>query len=136
MKVLFDNSTLSLAYDEAKSLIVQNWFGELTEEIYKQNMMHLVDIVLSLPPVHHNLVYPNLTFIIPPDLQQWTVDNVFEPTQHKGLEKVAFIIPKTVFEQMFNIEFMSVEQTMDESCGLFATRYFVSEEEAFKWFAA
>jgi len=133
MKRLFENSTFSLDYDESKSLIVQRWFGDLDEKQYKENMLILVDWVQQLPPVHFNIVYPNLTFTIAPDLQEWTAENVFIPTKHKGLKKAAFIVPQEVYEQII-IEFLSIEQTMEENQNLFETKYFISEQEAFEWF--
>jgi hypothetical protein len=133
MKRLFENSTFSLDYDESKSLIVQHWFGDLDEKQYKENMLILVDWVQQLPPVHFNIVYPNLTFTIAPDLQEWTAENIFIPTKHKGLKKAAFIVPQKVYEQII-IEFLSIEQTMEESQKLFETKYFISEQEAFQWF--
>jgi hypothetical protein len=133
MKRLFENSTFSLDYDESKSLIVQHWFGDLDEKQYKENMLILVEWVQQLPPVHFNIVYPNLTFPIVPDLQDWTAENVFIPTKRKGLKKAAFIVPQEVYEQII-IEFLSIEQTMEESQNLFETKYFISEQEAFQWF--
>jgi hypothetical protein len=134
MQRLFENSTLILDYDEEQSLIVQRWFGELTEEKYKENMNVLVEWVLQLPPVHFNIVYPNLHFLITPDLQEWTRENVFLPTKHKELKKAAFIVPQVVFDQIM-VEFLSVEQTMEENLNLFETRYFTSEKDAYIWFA-
>jgi len=74
-----------------------------------------------------------LTFPIVPDLQEWTAENVFIPTKHKGLKKAAFIVPQEVYEQII-IEFLSIEQTMEENQNLFETKYFTSEQEAFEWF--
>jgi hypothetical protein len=134
MKRLFENPTLTLDYDEEQSLIIQRWFGELTEGTYKENMNILVEWILKLPPVSFNIVYPNLTFPITPDLQEWTSENVFIATKHKGLKKAAFIVPKLVYDQLV-IEFLSIEQTMEENLNLFQTRYFTTEQDAFEWFA-
>ncbi|WP_143090968.1 hypothetical protein [Thermoflexibacter ruber] len=94
----------------------------------------LVEWVMKLPPVHFNIVYPNLMFTITPDLQEWTVENVFFPTKHKGLQKAAFIVPQEVFDQLI-VEFLSIEQTMEENQNLFETKYFTSEKEAYLWFS-
>lgn len=53
--------------------------------------------------------------------------------KHKGLKKTAFIVPENVFEQII-VEFLSVEQTMEEGLDLFETQYFTSEQNAYKWF--
>lgn len=66
-------------------------------------------------------------------MQEWTAKNVFIPTKHKGLKKAAFIVPQEVYEQL-TVEFLSVEQTMEENQNLFQTQYFTSEQEAFQWF--
>lgn len=134
MQRIFENSTLILDYDEEQSLIIQRWLGELTEDVYKENMNILVEWVMKLPQVHFNIVYPNLTFTITPDLQEWTAENVFVPTKHKGLQKAAFIVPQEVYEQIV-VEFLSIEQTMEENQNLFETRYFTSEKEAYLWFS-
>ncbi len=133
MQRLFENSTFLLDYDASKSLIIQYWFGKLIQEQYKENMLIFVEWVLKLQDVNFNLVYPNLEFSITPDLQDWTQENVFIPIKHKGLKKVAFIVPQVVFEQII-IEFISVEQTMEENLNFFETQYFSSEQEAYQWF--
>ncbi|MCS6822033.1 MAG: STAS/SEC14 domain-containing protein [Microscillaceae bacterium] len=135
MQTLFENSTFAIDYDEQRSLIIQRWFGDLTEEQYKENMKILVEWILKLPPVHFNLVYPNLNFPITPELQEWTKSNVFLAVdRHKRLKKAAFIVPQEVFDQIVT-EFLSVEQTMEENFDLFETRYFTSEKDAYMWFA-
>ncbi|MCS6968959.1 MAG: STAS/SEC14 domain-containing protein [Cytophagales bacterium] len=134
MQRLYETHNFTLDYDPHRSLAIQHWFGNMTEEEYKANMHILVEWMLKLPGVRFTLVYPNLNFPITPDLQEWTKLNVFEPTAHKGLEKAAFIVPPAVFEQIM-IEFLSVEQTMEEAHGIFQVKYFTSEEEAFKWFS-
>ncbi len=135
MKRLFENSTVSLDYYESEHLIVQRWFGELSEDQYKENMLIVVNCMQQLPLLHFNAVYPNLTFPITPDLQGWTAENIFIPISinKKELKKTAFIVPKEVYEQII-IEFIGIEQTMEENQNSFETQYFTSEKEAFQWF--
>lgn len=133
MRKIFENSTMRLTYDQERSLIVQHWSGDMTEQDYKSNMLALVDCILRLPPVHFNIVYPNLSFSISPHLQEWTKDHVFMATRHKELRKAAFIVPQMVLDQLV-IAFLGVEQTMEETDKLFETRYFTTEQDAFEWF--
>ncbi len=133
MKRIFENSVFSLDYDENKSLIIQRWFRVLNEQQYKESMQTLVGWIQKLPPVRFHMVYPSLTFSITPELQEWTAENVFIPAKQKGLQKVAFIVPKEVYDDIIT-EFISIEQTMEEGQNLFETKYFYSEQDAIQWF--
>jgi hypothetical protein len=134
MKNIIANSTFSIDYDESKSLAAQKWFGDLSEDEYKSNMYIWLDFVLSCEQViKFNILYPNLDFTITIELQEWTNENITSITGHKGIEKVAVLVPQEVFDQIM-ISFLAIEQTMDETKQLFETRYFTSEEEAMNWF--
>ncbi|NJO03291.1 MAG: hypothetical protein HC880_17855 [Bacteroidia bacterium] len=132
---MIENDTFSLFHDQENDILIQRWYGHLTEEGYKNNMHWLVEWIIKRAPIKNSLVYPHIDFPIPPDLQEWTLTHVFLPTANKGFLKAAFIIPEEMNGKI-DINLLSVEQTMDESEGLFETRYFIREEDARAWFAS
>lgn len=133
MKLIFVSDNLELYHDPEKELIVQKWFGDLDDGLYKENMLQMIKLIAKLPQIHYHVIYPNLNFSIDPQLQEWTQDNIFLSKEVSRFKKAAFIVPPKVFEELV-IEFLSVEQTLDENLDLFKKEYFVKLEDAYKWF--
>ena len=131
MEVLLASDTLKVFYDEKNELLKQVWFTSMqtyTEDDYKRDMIILLDIVHK---VKNKLSYVNTqqsTFVISPELQEWTNINIIKPTLQYGLKKVGFLVSSDLFAQI------SIQQTMEEEKDSgFETRYFNKEEECIKW---
>jgi hypothetical protein len=133
MQTIFTNDTFSIEYDETRSLAVQRWYGDMSEEAYKAGLLIWLDFILNNPPIRYNIVYPNLSFVITIELQDWTNKNISSISTSKGIEKAAIIVPQAVLDQIV-VEFLAIEQIMDDTKAAFETRYFTSEVEALQWF--
>lgn len=70
----------------------------------------------------------NFGFTISPELQSWIDLEITPGYISAGLDKMAIILPATIFAQV------SVEQLIDEeNTSQISTNYFDNEEDAFKW---
>lgn len=134
MRRLENNAFFTLDYEQAATLFIQRWRGELTEESYKENMLKLVEWAKKLAPIRFHVVYPHADFVIAPELQLWTKANVFEPCVAYGLERAAFIFTKDIMASL-RVDVLSIEQTIEEGSELFAIQYFTDEQQARDWFA-
>ncbi len=139
MQNLIKNPTFSLDYDPENDIFIQKWYGDLSENQYKQNMLDMLSLAQKLnqqkPTESYHLVYPNLNFIIPPELQEWTNEHIFSKAVEVGLKKVAFVVPESVMEDI-HVEFLSIEQTINEAINTgkrFITYYFSDENKAIEW---
>jgi hypothetical protein len=133
MKRIFENSTFSFDFDESRALCVQHWYGESDISSYQNDMIKLKDLVLELPRLEAAVIYPNLSFSISPELQEWTHNNISSAIAEKFIKKCAVIVPKEVFDAL-NIEFLAIEQLVDETPNQSQFKYFTNENDAFVWF--
>ncbi|TAG40730.1 MAG: STAS/SEC14 domain-containing protein, partial [Cytophagia bacterium] len=120
-------------YEPVLSLLIERWYGNITDENYKEGMLLLVEKILFFQPIRRIMVYPNLNFLISPDLQKWMIDNVFEPTNVNKVEKIAFFIPDNLLEKVM-IEFLAVMRIMEDTRkDAYQLKYFDDEDEAYRW---
>ncbi len=135
MNRIFENSTFSFDFDESRALCVQHWYGETDANSYQNDMITFKELVLKLPRFDAAIIYPNLSFSISPELQEWTHQNISSAIAGKFIKKCAVIVPKEVFDAL-NIEFLAIEQLVEETPNQSQFKYFTSENDAFEWFKA
>ena len=101
----------------------------MTDEEFKQEMLELSRFFLTYRPEFQLINTQDLLFVISPELQSWSDENILKPHgKVSSLRKVAFVVSKDLFPSV------AVEQTMDEEHGNgFNTRFFKEKEEAIKW---
>ncbi len=131
MERIIETDILSLDYEPILSLLIERWYGCITNENYKKNMSLLVEKIFLLTP-QKIMVYPNYNFLINPDLQEWMAKNVFEPTKKNQAEKIAFFMPEDKKETLL-IQILAVIRIMEDEKSTYQIQYFYDEDEAYKW---
>lgn len=103
----------------------------MSAEDFKYNMTVYGDCCERHQPARLFIDLRNLRFIITPDLQEWTAQEIAPRTT--SLKRMAILVSNDIFAQV------SLEQLMDEE-GIAdrysAPRYFESEAEAKQWLMA
>ena len=117
--------------DLENKLIIQIWKNEdekMTDENFKEVMLEYKSLVeqYRINKVIVDTQY--LNFILVPKLQDWVNEEVSVVTIPLT-QKIAFVIPPSLFEQV------AIEQTMvdAEHKGRYQTKYFENIEEARTW---
>ncbi|WP_038032804.1 hypothetical protein [Thermonema rossianum] len=136
---IISSEVMEMFYEPDKSLLVQRWKGGgLDEEKFKQTIQQINKqgerIATMGMKVVYEIIVPQFSFMIPPDLQEWAAEQSKEVIKKVGLQKIAVVIPTAIQEQL-NIEALSVEQTVEEMAKIgVAYRIVGSEAEAREWF--
>ncbi len=117
-----------LLHDDYVEFIWMETTESMTEEEYKEIMQEWASIAEEHQPSKLLLDIVNNKFLLSPEIQEWTDQNIFTRTHEAGLKKDAFIAPKNI------VALMSVEQLFDEANVSKKERKFFDErEEALKW---
>lgn len=132
MEKVFENDFTTTYFDAEKALIKNVWKEEsanLTEVSFKETLLQLKQVVLSHNTKKMMLDTRLFKFLIEPRLQEWVATNVTSLYARNGLQKVATILPSSIFERV------SLQQTVDENLGgiQFQRAYFDDESSARKW---
>lgn len=135
MKTLAATLNLKLEYNQKNNFLIQKWRSPLSEARYKSSMQLLMNYAYEVHRIKYTLVYPDLTFPISPALQEWTFRNVFIPINKTSLKKVAFVVPKDVFN-FPDLGFTALNQTLDEAHNFFEIGYFPTSDIATDWLFA
>ena len=134
MKV-FENKFVIISFNKELSLMDFLWnkeTKEAKEEDYKDWNTNLAQQVTKYKPKYVLSDNTNYFFPIIPELQEWSVENIFVPMTNAGVKKLAMIVSKEFIAQI------SLEQFSDEaeeSNAGFVTKYFENKEEAMEWFS-
>lgn len=135
-QIIYESEVFKIELYRHQDLLVQHWFGPLTEETYKANMESLVQHTLANKPIYRMLVFPHTSFVISPALQEWTNAHIFAVMTENPLQKVAFVFPEA-FRSIISIEHLAIEQTMEENKGKkYQIHYFFNRIEAKNWLMA
>jgi hypothetical protein len=98
----------------------------MTDEIYKTEMLRLVDSLRQHKPQYVLMDNKNFKFVISPETQTWVNTNILAEAGKLGIQGVLFIISDELFSQI------SVEQAMEDAEGKkIKTHYFPSKELAY-----
>jgi hypothetical protein len=122
---IFLTINLPLGYIE---LIWKAQTEKATAEQFKAWNKIITDAVDEHKPVNMLADCTNYFFMITPDLQEWSVENVFNRFEEAGLQKLAMIMSTEMIAQL------SLEQFVDEAQTNLVTRYFDKPEAGKKWF--
>ncbi|GIV39074.1 MAG: hypothetical protein KatS3mg033_0874 [Thermonema sp.] len=136
---IISSEVMEMFYEPDNFLIIQRWKGGgLDEEKFKQTILQVNEQGERMAnmgmKVFYEIIVPQFSFMVPPDLQEWAAEQTKEVIKKVGLQKIAVVIPTAVQEQL-NIEALSVEQTVEEMAKIgVAYRIVGSEAEARGWF--
>ncbi len=128
---VFKNIFLQIEYKSEENICIGNWTLK-TEQAsnvdFKVWNNELVKIIEKYKPSGFLANTLNYRFVISPDLQKWSVSNVFELFAKVGLKKIAMIVTDDLFPQV------SLEQFIEEyEGGKIETKYFDKEVDSLKW---
>lgn len=107
------------------------WNGtteKMSAEEYKEIMLQYADFVEKYQPKKLLLDTSENKFIVTPELQEWSNNEIFTRSFKAGLTIIAYILPKDIVAQM------SEEQLFDEEVSRKkVNRYFSDRQEAIDW---
>ena len=134
MNILYQSKFFLLKYDEELSIFENLWSESnlLTEDDYKNELLNYANLAVKHKPRNYLVNSPDFAFTATPELQLWTVENVFPKTMHAEAKKMAIIVASDIFAQV------SIEQTVEEGAELtnqVITRYFDDYQAAMAWLA-
>ncbi|TAE74936.1 MAG: hypothetical protein EAZ85_03600 [Bacteroidetes bacterium] len=132
MERLIENEVLSLDYEPTLSLFIERWYGHVTDQNFKASLLLLVKHLLLLKPIKKIMVYPNFNYLIKPTMQEWMLENVFNPSRPNQSEKIAFFIPQNMEEKIL-VELLAVMRVMEDTKGSYQIKYFYDEDQAYQW---
>lgn len=128
---IYNSKYLQILFKEKNSLMVLNWkpaTSKAKDHEFKKWNQDLVEKVNRHKPRLMLADTKKYLFTITPQLQEWSVINVFEPFAKAGLQKLALIISEEMFAQV------SLEQFVDEyKGGKIQSKYFENIESARNW---
>lgn len=109
-------------------ILIQTWTNlELTEEIFKNELLEFLKVFLEIKP--EKLLWDNRNFNlhIPERLNQWIEKDILLPQYENGLKKITFLVPYNVL----------VQQTIIKSVESFKPyikpQFFLTKKEALSY---
>ena len=132
MKNMYRSKYITVDYFQEDNLIETFWLPEtekMTEDEYKQEMLNWLDACLKCKPTKNIPNISDMRFVVSPEMQEWTNENILISLLDMGLKWVAIVFDNPDF-----IAQLSLEQVMEEPKGKeFVTRWFVKKESAIDW---
>jgi hypothetical protein len=126
--VCHKSSFMTVVYYADLSLISVDWTqesGMMTDEEFRGETLKYVafDVKYSPKSVIHQMI--NFGYVMSPDMQVWTDENINKPAFAAGVRNVIFVMSEDFFTQV------SVAQTMEEKEGQkFFNSFVRTEKEA------
>ncbi len=126
---VFKGVSLTIEFYKINSLLKTiRTDAEITEEIYKEEVLVWMDKLNKYQPDNVYVDGRKLKLIITPDLQNWVDGTLMKTAIDNSIKKVAYIISPDLFTQV------SVEQAFDMEEGKKLNfHYFTTSEDAEKW---
>jgi len=130
-KLLEKTDFVSHYWVEAKNLLIQEWHNiesKMAAEDYKEGMQSFMALAEQYQAKQVLVDTFQLRFLVSPELQAW-VDQEISAKASKIIDRIAFLLPSDLFEQV------SIQQTMEEDAGRTykAVEYFDEYETAENW---
>ncbi len=130
MKV-FENKFLQIFIETENNIIIGYWTQETEDaehDDFKNWNSEIIKIMEQYNPKKFLANTIDHKFKITPDLQEWSVVNVFGRFAKAGIRKLAMVTTDDLFSQV------SMEQFTDEyQDGDIVTKYFDNKEKARNW---
>ncbi len=127
----YKDKFLEIEINETDSIIICIWnkaTSDAKSEDFKLWNTKIVETTQRYKPSHLLGNAKSYLFTVTPDLQEWSVSNIFEKLEQAGLKKMAMIVSEEIFPQV------SIEQLIEENKNTtLITKYFENEEHAMKW---
>ncbi|WP_299456895.1 hypothetical protein [uncultured Microscilla sp.] len=130
METLKENRFFKIYFDKEQELIIDEWLPEtrhMTIDDFKANLMLWLGLVKQHLPKKAMIDVRKIQFMIEPELQEWTSQHVLMPAFQASLQKIATVLPSSLFEQV------SIQQALEEPKATTQRRFFDNEAEAKQW---
>ena len=130
---IFEDAYHEQYFDEVQSLYVFTWKEEdlpssFDDKDYQEMMLRYADFLEKYHPKKLIVDSRSQTYVISPEMQQWTDNNIFVRVLKAGLRRVAIIVSKEFIAEL------SLEQVMETESGMvFKTNYFTDKADALAW---
>lgn len=119
------------SYEESTKILTIIWqknTSEMNDEEYKDEQMQTLKFIRELHPNKLLINSQSLDYVINPEMQIWTDENLVKPCIEVGIEKFAFVMPADLFA------LVSIEQAVEENeSQLQRTKFFDSVDTAKHW---
>ncbi len=129
--IIFNNKYVEFNFDKENSIFRMNWKTKTenaSQEDFKAWNREVVENIELYNPKNVLSDNRNYLFIIVPELQEWSVVNIFVPMQKAGVRKLAMLLSPELFAQV------SLEQFADEyGKDDIVVKYFNDENQATNW---
>ena len=100
----------------------------MTEEVYKSEMLNVLDMFRKYKAQHVLLDASKSRFVITLKLQEWVNEYIIKPAAMDGLKRILVVLSEEFIAQL------SMEQMLEESPDkTFHNHYFASVEEVHDW---
>lgn len=118
-------------YAKDQNMLIQEWRnmeGKMEAEDYQEAMQKFMTLVEQYQAKKVLVDALQMRFLVTPELQAW-VDKELSSKASKIIDKMAFLLPSDLFEQV------SIQQTVEEEAGqdYKALEYFDDYDKAEAW---
>lgn len=132
MDIIFQNQYITMYVDQDKSLINDVWqptSDTMSLNEFKEILTIWKDCIIQNKLSKSLIDARTMAFVIDPEIQGWIAEEINTPARKAGLQKVATLLPSSIFEKV------ALEQTMSELEEIegFQRKMFDDEALAKKW---
>ena len=128
---IYKSEIQTIYYYEDKSLmkvVVSPKTEYIGDEIYQEEQLAELALIKKHLPSKILVNVQDLQYTLPPEMQEWTAQNMVMPVIQLCLKRAAYVIPKEFYAQL------AIEQLITEIPELnFMTMLFKDEETAIDW---
>lgn len=132
MNITFQNQYVTIYVDSKKSLINDIWqptSATMSIIEFREILTTWKDCIVEQKLSKSLIDARAMAFVVDPETQSWIAENINTPARQAGLQKVATILPASIFEKV------ALEQTLDEfdETENFQRQMFSDEKLAKEW---
>lgn len=128
---IYKSEIQTIYYYEDKSLmkvVVSPKTEYIGDEIYQEEQLVELALIKKYLPSTILVNVQDLQYTLPPEMQEWTAQNIVMPVIQLCLKRAAYVIPKNFYAQL------AIEQLITELPEMnFITMLFEDEETAMNW---
>lgn len=111
MNIIFQNQYVTIYINQEKQLINDVWqptSATMSLDEFKEILTTWRDYIIEKKLSKSLIDARAMAFVVDPETQSWVVEKINTPARQAGLQKVATILPSSIFEKV------ALEQTLEE----------------------
>ena len=132
METILENQYVVMYLDRDKELINDVWndtSDEMTSEEFMAILIQRKELVIEYQLKKALIDTRKMGFVIEPKIQEWSAVNINKPVQNEGFQKIATLLPSSIFQQVAMEQIMTEYNEANDS----QTHVFEDEELAKAW---